>query len=94
MSGIIKQHVTAELVDGKELGPIRIIHADKLNLERTARNRGWDVEKNFATTNAFLGWSAAKRAGEFTGSYEEWLEQLVDVAVERGDAVDPTQTDH
>lgn len=94
MTGIIKQTVTVELQEGVELGPIRIIHADKIALEKTARARNWDVEKNFATTNAFLGWAAAKRTGDYIGTFEDFLAVLVDVAVERGEAVDPTQTDH
>lgn len=94
MSGIIKQHVTVELVGDLVCGPERIIHADKIALERTAKARNWVVEKNFATTNAFLAWAVLKRTGDYVGSFEEFLEVLVDVYVERGEAVDPTQTDH
>lgn len=95
MSGIIKQTVTVELTDGRVFGPERIIHADKIALEKTARARNWDVEKNFATTNAFLGWAALKRTGgAVVGGFEEFLDDLVDVAVERGEPVDPTQADH
>lgn len=90
---IIKQFVTVELADGSVIGPVRIIHADKILLEKTARNRGWDVEKQFATTNAFMGWAAAKRAGEYPGSFEEFLDVLIAVEVDRGEPVDPTQTD-
>lgn len=75
MSGIIKQTVTVELTDGRVYGPERIIHADKIALEKTARNRGWDVEKNFATTNAFLGWAVAKRVGAYDAGFDEFLDE-------------------
>lgn len=89
---LIKQHAQYELQDGTVSEQIRIIFADKVNLDRTARAQGWDIEKDFTRVNAFLAWAAATRVGVLSLGYDEFVEQLVDVVIERGDPVDPTPT--
>lgn len=90
---LIRQTATAELVDGTVLGPVRVLHADKLRLEKTARSRGWQVSEQFATTNAFLTWAALTRSGDVTVPYEGFLDLLADVSIDNVGDVDPTQTD-
>jgi len=88
---IPKQYTITELTDGTLIGPTRITLADKLAWEKTARHQGWNVENNAVTMNAFLAWAAAKRTGAFTGSFDEYMDQAVDVAITDGDDMDPTQ---
>lgn len=90
---LIKQHAQFELQDGTVSEPIRIIFADKVQLERTARAERWDLEQDFTKVNSLLTWSAARRTGITELDYETFCAQLVDCIVERAGDVDPTQTD-
>lgn len=90
---LVRQHAQYELKDGSVSDPIRVIFADKVALDRAARNNGWDLEKNFTAVNSLLAWHAAKRVGATSLGYDEFVEELVDVVVERDGDVDPTQPD-
>lgn len=97
MSPIRKNTVTVELTDGTILGPERVIFADKLRLERTARASNWDMSRDEFRVQSFLSWAALERTkqlAEGTG-YEQFLEQLVDIQfnADAGDDADPTQAD-
>lgn len=92
---LVKQHTQFELADGTVSEPIRVVFADKVQLERTARAERWDLEKDFTKVNSLLAWSAAKRTGAIAPdlAYSEFVAQLVDCVVERDGDVDPTRTD-
>ena len=90
-----KQFAQYELTDGTVSDAIRIIFADKVQLERVARAERWDLEKDWTKVNSLLAWTAAKRTGAIPAklTYDQFVDQLVDCLVERAGDVDPTQTD-
>lgn len=85
---------TAELLDGTVLGPVRVLFADKLRYEKTAKAQGWDVQE--FRLQGFLTWAALTRAGLTALDYDGFLSQVADIDFEAGyadpaDAVeDPT----
>ena len=83
---------TATIVD------VRIVYADRIRHETTARKRGWRAEDAPTRAAGFLAWAAATRLGLVDLTYEEFVEQLVDVQLddkradsEGDDAGDPSQ---
>ena len=90
-----KSFAQFELADGTVSDEIRIIFADKVQLERTARAERWDMEKDFTKVNSLLTWAAAKRSGAIPEdwSYQTFVANVVDLAIEKAGDVDPTQTD-
>lgn len=75
---------------------VRVIFADRLAFEKTAKARHWNPETMPFTTAGFLAWAALQRRGEFTGTFDEFLGQVVDVELDdakaaEGDDADPTQ---
>lgn len=87
--------------DGKEIGPITTIAADRLRYEKTARVQGWkplgeDSAFSNQTWIAFLAWTAAKRLGLLPADLTwEYFETHVEAFApyegdDSGDVVDPT----
>jgi hypothetical protein len=76
---------------------VRIIFADRLRFEKTAKARGWDPEKQPMTSAGFISWAALNRSGQFPGSYEDFLNVVIDVEIDdvksqgADDTDDPTQ---
>lgn len=73
-----KQIGSFELENGTVVENIRIGLKDKLQLERTARVRSWEPEKDVFTTTAFLVWHAAKRLGHTELSYDDFVKDVED----------------
>lgn len=81
---------------------VRIIFADRLRFEKTAKARGWDPEKQPMTSAGFITWAALNRTGQFPGSYDDFLAVLIDVEIDDAksvsedtdDSADPTQPAH
>lgn len=71
-----------ETADGNVHDGIRIMLQDKLQLERTARVKKWDVQESPFTTTAFLVWHAARREKLTELSFEEFSEQIVDATMD------------
>lgn len=88
-----KNVISVEMSDGTVHGPHRVTFADKVLAERTFRANGWDLQREPIRLEGFFGFAALKREGIFTGSYEEFLEQLIDTSFEAGADEDPTQAD-
>lgn len=95
---MLRSYASYELTNGEIHNDLRITYSDKARAESTARNRGWDAEKENIKLAGFLAWAAAKRLSLFAGTYEEFIEQLVDVALQaddsdddKADPEDPTQ---
>ena len=84
------QYAIAELQDGTVTEPMRIMQADKLALERTAKAQGWDLAEDGITTNVFLAWRGATRAGYTQAQFEDFSNQLVDLSIVNGEPLDPT----
>lgn len=76
MSNFQRATAHALMLDGTELGPVVVIHADKVRWERTAKVNGWTAEENAQTLNAFITWAALSRAGETDLDYDEFVSQL------------------
>lgn len=88
-----QNHTTFELEDGTTVGPVRVIFADKIQFEKSAKANGWSTE-DAIHLQSFLTWHAAKREGLISATYEEFTAQLIDIKfdsqVDVGEAVDPT----
>ena len=69
--------VSIELADGHIIGPARVLAADRIVAESLIRRRGWAFEEGPRLYSA-LAWAAAKRLGETTADYDEFLETLAD----------------
>ncbi len=76
-----KTFATFELADGTVHTDVRITLQDKLQHERTARAKNWDIEKEAFRTTAFWAWHAGKREGLHNLSWEEFEQTAVDAAV-------------
>lgn len=80
---------------------VKPILADAVAYEKTARARGWgglDDPTSRITASAFLMWKALTRTGEYAGSFDEFLDEDIDLATAIGgndsssaEALDPTQ---
>lgn len=87
-----KNIATAELADGTIIGPVRVLYADKLKYETSARHNGWNLTDEIRG-QGFLAWAAFTRTGEISLSYDEFVEQIADVTfevVETEGSTDPT----
>lgn len=89
-----KNTVTVEMQDGTIHGPVRVIFADKVRAEKSFRANGWNLGEENVRLEGFFGWAATKREGMHDISYDEFLEQLIDVnfesAVQGDEGEDPT----
>lgn len=88
MSNLRRVNAEALLIDGTHLGPSRQIMADRIRWETAARANRWTLEDNAFTFSAFSAWAVFHRTGEFTGTYDEFVEQLETV-----DLSDPDDTE-
>lgn len=97
MSPIRQNRITVELADGTVVGPVRVIFADKLRLERTARASNWDISRDEFRVQSFLAWAALNRTGDLAEGvgYEQFLEQLIDIQFDANSEADedPTTAD-
>lgn len=99
MAGLKKNLVAVELTNGDVIGPERIIFADKIRLERTARANGWDLSRDEIRMGSFFAYAVLERIGQLPRegmTYEELLPELIDVQVsseEPSDDEDPTPAD-
>lgn len=76
---INKLYAQMEFADGRE-ETTRVLLADKLKYEQTARIHKWDPEPNTLTGQIFLAWAAAKRAGLTDSGFDEFKAgEVVDV---------------
>lgn len=68
---ITPTYVHVEMSDGTQHTG-RILLADRLQLERTAKVRKWDMEADGITVNLFSAWCVMKRTGLYTDTYEKF----------------------
>lgn len=66
----------AELADGG-VYEARITHLDRVAAERKTRVEGWG-DNDATSTEAFICYAALKRTGQYDGSFDDFLESLVD----------------
>lgn len=74
-----------ELADGTELGPVRVGLATKLQASKTAKAKGWDMERDAIEVSSFMAWHAAKHAGLLDMTYEDYTAQVFDAGVFEAD---------
>lgn len=75
-------YANVELDDGRLFESVRVIYADRLAFERTAKARRWDPETQPFTTAGFLAWAALRRSGLYAGTYDQFLAAVVDVQLD------------
>lgn len=80
MSTFTRTFITIETVDGVFLRA-RVQFADQIQYEKTARARGWQPERDQATSNLFMAFQATKRTGQHSKTWEEWQEYAIDCQV-------------
>jgi hypothetical protein len=83
-------YANVELTNGVVHEDVRITYGDRLRLEKTMKARGWDGERQPFTTSGFLAWAALERLGAYTGSYTEFLADVLDVQLD-DTAADPAE---
>lgn len=66
---ITKLYAQIEFSDGREEN-VRVLLADKLRYEQTAKTHKWDPEPNTLTGQLFLAWAAAQRSGLTESTFE------------------------
>lgn len=74
---ITKLYAQIEFADGRE-EDVRVLLADKLKYEHTARIHKWEADANTLTGQLFLAWAAAKRSGLTDSEFELFKSEVVD----------------
>lgn len=87
MATIKPTYASVELTKGGESEPtfyddVRVIFADRLAYEKTAKARGWKIDQQPMTGSGFLAWAALHRTGQYAGSYDDFLAEVVDVQLD------------
>lgn len=74
-----KLYAQIEFSDGRE-ETLRVLLADKLKYEDTARRLKWEPNPDTLTGQLFLAWAAAKRAGSTSAGFEDFKNgEVVDI---------------
>jgi|SRR6476660_4208233 hypothetical protein len=85
--------IDIELADGRRF-TVQTSTRDYVQYDQTAKRQKppWGpMTENIALWEAFCGWAAAKRTGEYAGSWESFLDDAVSVDTRPpGEDVDPT----
>lgn len=82
----MKKQIGSFELNGEVTTDLRITTADKIRLERTARNRKWDLEENIFSTTAFMVWAAADRLGKTDLGFDDFCEAVTDAQIDDPDA--------
>lgn len=85
---IPKVYAYGELPDGTTWEGVRVVLADRIALDRSARANGWNVEAQQQTVAAYLSWQAARRTGVTVPDWAEFLRTAVDAAVTEDEPAD------
>lgn len=84
--------ITVELSNGETL-EVQSKTADYILWEKTAKQHKWGtLSENPALWEAFIGWAACKRAGLYSGSWDQWQQDIEMVDAEQIER-DPTPGD-
>lgn len=91
----IGQRVTCHIgnsPDTAESFDVLVTNRERIHFEKTQVRRKWPTAaeaQNLAMT--FVCWSAAQRAGQYPGNYEQWETELLDYDVIEDEPSDPTR---
>lgn len=80
MADIRRTLISVEMQDGTRYLDRRVLFADKIRLEKAARNNNWNITRDEFTVQAFLAWAALTREGEVSDTYEAFLERVADIS--------------
>lgn len=79
MPAITKLYANIEFADNRTV-VVRVLLADKLKYETTARKHDWNAEPQTISEHVFLAWAAAKRKGLTEAGYDDFKEsEVIDV---------------
>lgn len=78
MAKFTRTYITVELSNG-EFHKERILAADQLQYEKTARANGWTPQKDQTITNLFMGWHSLKRTGKYDGTFDTFQVDCIDL---------------
>lgn len=95
MSKLVQQKITVQLANDQEL-EVLTANPDLVRWDVTRAKHGWpsmeDAPMLWAT---FVAWAAAKRANQYAGTWDDWMNKdalSVDFDMDDQEDVDPTQT--
>lgn len=93
MPAITKLYANIEFAD-ERTAAVRILLADKLKYETTARKHDWNAEPQTISEHVFLAWAAAKRKGLTEASYDDFKNsEVIDVLLTNEAPEDDTEAD-
>lgn len=84
-------NVDVYMVDGTVHKDVSVILADQVAFSTTRLRHKWPtLQEDPLLAGSFMAFMALKRLGEFTGSWEDFTNQVAQVSAEVGDS-DPFQ---
>lgn len=84
MAKFTRTYITCELSNGQFFNE-RVLVADQLQYEKTARANGWTPQKDQTLTNLFMGWHSLKRTGQYEGTFDDFQADCIDLAADNKD---------
>lgn len=91
-----KVTLDVEMLDGTVHEDVQVILADMIRHSEVAQRHNWpSIENDPLRGGAFLGYAAMTRQGLYPKDkgFDEFVNDVVMVYADFGDAVDPTQTE-
>jgi hypothetical protein len=86
-------HLLELFVEGEDPYTVRVTNRDRIAYEKTAARHkewpSWETGRNFVMT--FYAWSAARRAGRTTLTFDAWQDALEDYELIQDVPADPTR---
>lgn len=81
------------MIDGTEHNDVVIVAADRLRYADTARRHKWGkIEDDADRAQMFWAWCALTRTGAYSGTWEQFTQDLETVEAQAPQPVDPTTT--
>lgn len=81
---ITPTYANVEMADGTQHS-VRILLADQVRMEGTAKRNKWDMEADQITVNTFVTFAAMKRSGLYTDTYDKFVGgDCVDLYISKG----------
>lgn len=86
-------HCVVEMADGRVL-EADTTTADYIRFEKTARTHGWgSMQDNTVLWEAFAAWSALTRTGQYSDTWEQFIDTDVDLVDSRAMGIPPTKAE-
>lgn len=88
---IQRTYVSVGMVDGTEYESLPTTVADEMLYASTRRRHKWEpMQDDITTYKNFLGFAVLRRLGHYTGSFDDFGNDVAVVVLEEAEPVDPT----